>query len=71
MDTARAAVRLAGADQASAPAARQTVSDAWPSVFRAYAAEPLAQRPVVFTNCKTGQGIGEVGAWIQRELLFG
>lgn len=29
------------------------------------------QRPVVFTNCKTGQGIGEVGAWIQRELLFG
>ena len=29
------------------------------------------QRPVVFTNCKTGQGIGEVGALIQRELLFG
>ena len=29
------------------------------------------QRPVVFTNCKTGQGISEVGAWIQRELLFG
>ena len=29
------------------------------------------QRPVVFTNCKTGQGIGEVEAWIQRELLFG
>ncbi len=28
------------------------------------------ERPVLFTNCKTGQGIVEVGAWIQRELLF-
>jgi urease accessory protein len=27
-------------------------------------------RPVIFTNCKTGQGISEVGAWIERELLF-
>lgn len=50
MDTARAAVRLAVADQASAPAACQTASDAWPSVFRAYAAEPLAQRPAGSTG---------------------
>jgi urease accessory protein len=28
-------------------------------------------RPFFFTNCKTGQGIAEVGAWIERELLFG
>ncbi len=28
------------------------------------------ERPVIFTNCKTGQGITEVGAWIKRELLF-
>lgn len=28
------------------------------------------ERPVLFTNCKTGQGIVEVGAWVQRELLF-
>ena len=45
MDTARAAVRLAGA-----PAACQTASDAWPAVFRAYAAEPLAQRPAGSTG---------------------
>jgi len=45
VDTARAAVRLTGA-----PAACQTVSDAWPAVFRAYAAEPLAQRPAGSTG---------------------
>ena len=49
MDTARAAVRLADADQAGAPAACHT-ADAWPSVFRAYAAEPLAQRPAGSTG---------------------
>lgn len=27
-------------------------------------------RPFLFTNCKTGQGIAEVGTWIERELLF-
>ncbi len=27
-------------------------------------------RPFLLTNCKTGQGIAEVGAWIERELLF-
>lgn len=27
-------------------------------------------RPFLFTNCKTGYGIAEVGAWIERELLF-
>jgi len=27
-------------------------------------------RPFLFTNCKTGQGIAEVGAWIEQELLF-
>lgn len=27
-------------------------------------------RPFLFTNCKTGQGIAEVGAWVERELLF-
>jgi urease accessory protein len=27
-------------------------------------------RPFFFTNCKTGQGIAEVGRWIERELLF-
>ena len=49
MDTARAAVRLADADRVVAPAACQT-ADAWPSVFRAYAAEPLAQRPAGSTG---------------------
>jgi urease accessory protein len=29
------------------------------------------QRPFILTNCKTGQGITEVGTWIERELLFG
>ena len=27
-------------------------------------------RPFVFTNMKTGQGLDEVVAWIERELLF-
>ncbi len=27
-------------------------------------------RPFVFTNLKTGEGVPEVIAWIQRELLF-
>jgi urease accessory protein len=27
-------------------------------------------RPFFLTNCKTGRGIAEVGAWIERELLF-
>lgn len=27
-------------------------------------------RPFILTNCKTGQGVGEVCAWIERELLF-
>lgn len=27
-------------------------------------------RPFLLTNCKTGAGIAEVGAWIERELLF-
>ena len=27
-------------------------------------------RPFLLTNCKTGQGIIEVGAWVERELLF-
>jgi urease accessory protein len=27
-------------------------------------------RSFLLTNCKTGQGIAEVGAWIERELLF-
>ena len=27
-------------------------------------------RPFVFTNLKTGQGLDEVIAWIERELLF-
>ena len=28
------------------------------------------ERPFVFTNLKSGEGVGEVVAWIQRELLF-
>jgi Ni2+-binding GTPase involved in maturation of urease and hydrogenase len=27
-------------------------------------------RPFILTNCQTGQGVVEVGAWIERELLF-
>jgi urease accessory protein len=27
-------------------------------------------RPFLLTNCKTGAGVAEVGAWIERELLF-
>lgn len=29
-----------------------------------------SERPFILTNCKTGQGVVEVGAWIERELLF-
>ena len=29
-----------------------------------------ADRPFVFTNLKSGQGVTEVIAWIERELLF-
>jgi urease accessory protein len=28
-------------------------------------------RPFLLTNCKAGQGIAEVGAWIEHELLWG
>jgi urease accessory protein len=28
------------------------------------------QRPFVFTNLKTGEGLEDIVAWIQRELLF-
>ncbi len=27
-------------------------------------------RPFLLTNCKTGNGVAEVGSWIERELLF-
>ena len=50
MDTARAAVRLAEPNPADAPVSREAASDAWPSVFRAYVAEPLAQRPAGSTG---------------------
>ncbi len=28
------------------------------------------ERPFIFTNLKTGEGVGDVIAWIERELLF-
>lgn len=28
------------------------------------------ERPFILTNCKTGQGVAEVGKWIERELLL-
>ena len=28
------------------------------------------ERPFLFTNLKSGEGVAEVIAWIQRELLF-
>ena len=28
------------------------------------------ERPFVFTNLKTGDGLAEVIAWIERELLY-
>jgi urease accessory protein len=28
------------------------------------------ERPFLFTNLKTGEGVEDVIAWIQRELLF-
>ncbi|MEQ1913117.1 MAG: urease accessory protein UreG [Vicinamibacterales bacterium] len=34
------------------------------------AAAVRGQRPVVFTNLKTGEGVPEVIAWIEHELLF-
>lgn len=40
------------------------------SVMAHDAQQVRGTRPVIFTNCKTGQGITEVGAWIERELLF-
>lgn len=34
------------------------------------AAAVRGERPVVFTNLKTGEGVPDVVAWIERELLF-
>ena len=34
------------------------------------AATVRGQRPVVFTNLKTGEGVPDVIAWIEHELLF-
>lgn len=34
------------------------------------AAAVRGQRPVVFTNLKTGEGVADVIAWIEHELLF-
>jgi urease accessory protein len=34
------------------------------------AAAGRGARPFVFTNLKTGEGVGEVVEWIERELLF-
>ena len=34
------------------------------------AAAVRGQRPVVFTNLKTGEGVPDVIAWIEHELLF-
>jgi urease accessory protein len=34
------------------------------------AAKMRGEKPVVFTNLKTGDGLDEVIAWIQREVLF-
>ena len=28
------------------------------------------ERPFVFTNLKTGEGVDEVIAWIERDVLF-
>jgi Ni2+-binding GTPase involved in maturation of urease and hydrogenase len=27
-------------------------------------------RPVIFSNLKSGEGVPEIAAWIERELLF-
>jgi urease accessory protein len=34
------------------------------------AAAGRGSRPFVFTNLKTGEGVGEIVRWIERELLF-
>jgi urease accessory protein len=39
-------------------------------VMRRDAALMRGERPFLFTNIKAGDGVGEVIAWIQRELLY-
>jgi urease accessory protein len=39
-------------------------------VMRRDAARMRGDRPFVFTNLKTGEGVSEVIAWIERDVLF-
>jgi urease accessory protein len=39
-------------------------------VLRRDSAAVRSDRPFVFTNLKSGEGVAEVVAWIERELLF-
>jgi urease accessory protein len=39
-------------------------------VMRRDAKKMRGERPFVFTNLKTGEGVAEVIAWIERDVLF-
>jgi urease accessory protein len=39
-------------------------------VMRRDAQKMRGERPFVFTNLKTGEGIAEVIAWLERDVLF-
>jgi urease accessory protein len=39
-------------------------------VMRRDAKKMRGDRPFVFTNLKTGEGVPEIVAWIERDVLF-
>jgi urease accessory protein len=39
-------------------------------VMRRDAKKMRGDRPFVFTNLKTGEGVAEIIAWIERDVLF-
>ena len=39
-------------------------------VMRRDAKKMRGERPFVFTNLKTGEGVSEVTAWLERDVLF-
>jgi urease accessory protein len=39
-------------------------------VMRRDAKKMRGDRPFVFTNLKTGEGVAEVIAWLERDVLF-
>ena len=52
------------------PGDRPTYVGADLDVMRRDASAVRGQRPFVFANLKSGEGVADIVAWIERELLF-